>query len=65
MVGTVQCERCKNYNGDGTCMAYPHISEEEKKKNPWAHSIPDAIFRGKTKHDKPYPGDNGIQFVEK
>lgn len=50
----VKCLECK-YLGEttddfiATCKAFPK-------------GIPDEIFFEKIIHDKPYPGDNGIQF---
>jgi len=50
------CMTCKHYHFDNyasmTCDAYPD-------------GIPDKIIDGKVKHNKPYNGDNGIQFEEK
>jgi len=47
-----QCGICKNKiweKGKRICRAFPK-------------GIPDPIYHSEVKHDKPYPGDNGIQF---
>ena len=53
---SVKCSLCKNrfyQNGEQyptcTCKAFPD-------------GIPVEIMREKVDHEKPYPGDNGIQF---
>lgn len=54
-VGVPICWTCKNYTQDptkNTCKAFPD-------------EIPEAIYLGRVKHTKPYPGDNGIQYEEK
>lgn len=44
------CQFCRHKNKDtDTCVAFPQ-------------GIPSAILTGKNSHNKPYPGDNGIQF---
>lgn len=46
------CFRCKHLNDDEvSCKAYPNV-------------IPREILVGEQPHDKPYKGDNGIQFEE-
>lgn len=45
-----QCLLCLNYLEDQACVAFPD-------------RIPDAIFYGFVAHDKPYPGDEGVQFT--
>lgn len=45
----VQCQKCKNYIGLMTCMAFPK-------------GIPNQILVDEVIHDKPYPGDRGIRF---
>lgn len=52
-----KCLKCKNYDLDNediypVCTAFPD-------------GIPRDIFGGRIIHDKPYPGDNGIQFENK
>jgi len=49
---TPKCVACKYFRGwqSGTCDAFPD-------------QIPNQIWDGKIRHDKPIPGDNGIQFV--
>lgn len=45
-----QCLDCAHWHTDtATCKAFPE-------------EIPDEIFLGRMKHDKPYPGDHGIRF---
>ncbi|MCJ7572187.1 MAG: hypothetical protein MUO82_10000 [Candidatus Thermoplasmatota archaeon] len=43
------CGKCKHLKGEGYCKAYPD-------------GIPMDIWTAKRKHDKPIPGDQGIQF---
>ena len=46
------CNKCKHYyrnNKGATCTAF-------------LSGIPDAILTGEFNHEKPYKGDNGIQF---
>jgi len=43
------CVNCKHYRGGVVCDAYPDL-------------IPWPIQSGEVAHDKPLPGDNGIQF---
>ncbi len=46
------CNRCKHYNQDGTCRAFPD-------------RIPDEILDGENDHSKPLPEqDNELVFVE-
>ena len=47
----IQCRDCKNYMWRTTCLAYPD-------------GIPDELFSGLIRHDKPFEGDNGIVFEE-
>jgi len=53
-----KCLDCAYYGGPKqygfglTCKAYPR-------------GIPEEILEGKIDHDKPYPGDHGIQFKSK
>ncbi len=48
------CLDCKYFNGAkaGKCDAFPN-------------QIPGQIWTGRIKHDKPIPGDKGIQFEPK
>ena len=47
------CFRCKHLNTDEiSCKAFPRI-------------IPREILLAQVPHNKPYEGDNGIQFEEK
>jgi len=50
-VPTPICYDCKYFRGSrvGTCQAFPN-------------QIPDRIWSGKIRHDKPFPGDQGIEF---
>ena len=43
------CGTCIHRQKKDTCAAFPE-------------GIPDEILNMETKHDKPYPGDNGIQY---
>jgi hypothetical protein len=43
------CGSCLHWNKNHTCAAFPE-------------GIPDEILNMETKHDKPYPGDSGIQY---
>ena len=45
------CDVCIHYTHWFTCKAFPD-------------GIPEAISYGE-RHDKPYPGDNGIQFEKR
>lgn len=53
----VKCLECK-YLGETTDKFIPTCKAFPK-------GIPDEIFFEKVTHDKPYPGDNGIQFENK
>jgi excisionase family DNA binding protein len=48
------CSDCEYFRGAklGTCAAFPD-------------RIPDRIWSGKVRHDKPFPGDQGIRFLPK
>lgn len=46
------CDNCKHYNGGLGCKAYPG-------------GIPWPILSGAVAHDKPLPGDHGIQYEKK
>ncbi len=54
--------KCKHFEGiiqpDGTEMTERAVCKA------FPNGIPDEIAYGNNKHDKPYPGDNGIQFEE-
>ena len=43
------CWRCKHLLNDGECKAFPG-------------GIPNKFLSGKSRHTKPYKGDNGVQF---
>lgn len=47
------CSRCAHKQDGPYCLAYP---EGEGKM------IPLAIWRGRNRHTRPYPGDHGVQF---
>ena len=47
-----QCYKCKHYNWDGTCKAFPK-------------GMPKDIIRNDFIHDKEYLGDNGIRYEQK
>jgi excisionase family DNA binding protein len=53
-VATARCYDCKYFLGakPGTCRAFPE-------------QIPDRIWSGKARHDKSFPGDQGIRFEPK
>ena len=42
------CSKCKHLLGFMECKAFG--------------KIPSEIWEGRKRHDKPYPGDNGIQY---
>ena len=44
------------------CTFCRHASEEKRRCAAFSGDIPLAIWTGKNKHTKPYPGDNGIRF---
>lgn len=49
-----QCAACAHYRWGsssvgGQCAAFPD-------------GIPEEIYRNRVRHDRPYPGDNGIMF---
>jgi hypothetical protein len=46
---STQCAKCKHARKEGGCDAFPD-------------GIPFIILEGNFNHEKPYPGDNGIQF---
>jgi hypothetical protein len=48
MYGAIPCLSCKHWQYDFRCAAFDEI--------------PDEIFLGQVSHDKPYPGDRGIQY---
>lgn len=48
---SLQCNKCKNYLGAASCLAF-------------FDGIPSEIMNGKFDHTKPYKGDNGIRFEE-
>lgn len=45
------CARCKHYDKDGSCAAFPE-------------GIPLKIMRNDHDHRTEYPGDNGVRFVQ-
>lgn len=44
------CAKCQHYGGGSTCKAFPK-------------GIPAEILSGQVVHDKPYDGDQDIQFT--
>ena len=56
LVNVCPCSTCTYYIKNGkksfVCQAYPD-------------GIPDVIIRGEVDHIEPYPGDHGIQYMEK
>lgn len=63
MIMERNCWRCKHYHRQAreiTCDAFTHAVFHPKRPLPCA--IPDEILDNKVFHDKPYPGDHGIQF---
>lgn len=48
MIGT-QCPRCKHYQGDLKCEAFPR-------------GIPEEIITGEFDHTETYEGDRGIRY---
>ena len=55
------------------CMYCKHVGEERKTRangEPYLpcaafpDGIPDEILSDRIKHDRPYPGDHGIQFED-
>jgi len=51
--------KCKHYLG------VKNDGDESTERNycaAFSDGIPKIIAYGENKHDKPYPGDNGIQF---
>ena len=53
-IATPICYNCKYFRGAkvGTCQAFPD-------------RIPDRIWSGKARHDRSFPGDQGIRFQPK
>jgi hypothetical protein len=47
MPSCFECSLAVFAEGSAICKAFPN-------------GIPDAIYNAEVKHDKPYPGDNGI-----
>lgn len=47
-----QCNDCRHYNGDATCLAFPE-------------GIPKEIASNKFIHNKPYENDNGFRYEKK
>ncbi len=49
MLVFTQCLKCKHFNGDWTCSAFPK-------------GIPKDISTNRIDHNHPHPNDNGIQY---
>ncbi len=63
-----QCSKCMFYDSTFDDMHqndYVVIGEEEREHYcaAFTEGIPKEIWEDRVKHDKPYKGDNGIQFV--
>ena len=46
------------------CFGCKHLDDNERTCKAFKDGIPREIFSGEVLHDKPYKGDNGIQFEE-
>lgn len=53
----------KNY--DVWCEKCKHIHKNRVTCDAFEDGIPTKILTGDVRHDKPYPGDRGIQFEPK
>ena len=48
-----------------SCFKSKHLNEDEVSCKAFPDVIPNEILVADVSHDKPYPGDNNIQFEEK
>lgn len=47
----------------GSCLTCKHINQENVRKcKAFPDGIPTPIVMGGINHDKPFPGDKGIQY---
>lgn len=50
--------------GPSMCLSCGHRESKGRYCKAFPHGIPNDIWSGRYDHTKPYPGDNGVQYIE-